>query len=68
MSEVAAAFVTIVPSARGFGRKLESEVGPEVSRAGKSVGSKFGGGFKVGATAAAVPSAPLFRVGPEELA
>ncbi len=71
MSEIASAFVTLVPSARGFGRATEKQVGGEMTTAGKNVGSKFGAAFKatsaIGITAG-VPSAPLFRVGAEGLA
>lgn len=72
MSEVAAAFVSVAPSARGFGRKLDSQIGGDVDKAGKSAGKRFGASFgpglKVGAVAAGVSSAALFRVGPEDLA
>lgn len=55
MTEVAQAFVTLLPSARGFGRRLESEVSGDVSGAGKRLGSGFGKMFAVagGALAAA---------------
>lgn len=51
MAEVGSAFVSVLPSARGFGSKLESEVSGEVGNTGKSVGGKFGNAFKVGALA-----------------
>lgn len=50
--EIASAFVTVAPSARGFGRQLDSEVSGEVSKSGKGIGSKFGSALKVGAVAA----------------
>jgi len=52
MAEVGSAFVTVVPSAKGFGSKLQSQVGGEVDGAGKGIGSKFGTAIKLGATAA----------------
>ena len=52
MAEVGTAFVSILPSAKGFGSKLDSQVGGEVDKTGKKVGSKFGTALKVGAAAA----------------
>lgn len=49
MAEIASAFVTIVPSARGFGSKLNSEVGGSVRSSGTSLGKTFGKMFAVGA-------------------
>src|SRR6058998_3469744 len=54
MAEIASAFVSLVPSARGFGRKTEAELGPEVGRAGKFLGIGFG---KVFAGVAAIGGA-----------
>lgn len=51
MAEVGTAFVTLLPSAKGFGRATEKQVGGEMGSAGKSVGSKFGSAIKVGALA-----------------
>lgn len=51
MAEVGSAYVSILPSAKGFGRKLEGDVSGEVRGAGKSMGSTFGKAFKVGAVA-----------------
>ena len=71
IAEVASAFVSLAPTTVGWGRKIESQVGPEVNKAGKRVGKTFGGALgsamKLGGLTAGVPSAPLFRVGPEEL-
>lgn len=47
MAEVASAFVSLLPSARGFGSKMESELGGEVKGAGKRLGSGFGKMFAV---------------------
>jgi len=40
--EVGAAYLTIVPSMKGFGKKLSGQIDPEMGTAGKSAGSKFG--------------------------
>jgi phage-related protein len=52
MAEVASAFVSLLPSARGFGSKLDSEIGGEVKSSGGRMGKVFGGALKVGAFAA----------------
>jgi hypothetical protein len=52
MAEVGSAFVSVVPSAKGFGSKLDSEVGGELDSSGKKAGSRFGSMMKVGAAAA----------------
>lgn len=57
MAEVASAYVSLVPSARGFGSKLTSQVGGEVDGAGKRLGSGFGRAF--GALAAVGAGAAL---------
>jgi tape measure domain-containing protein len=51
---VAEAFVELVPSARGFGNKLESSIRGEMDSAGRSSGSTLGGGIAAG----------LGRIGP----
>ncbi|HKY57658.1 MAG TPA: hypothetical protein VJL80_06445 [Aeromicrobium sp.] len=45
MTEVGSAYVSILPSARGFGRRLQSQVGPESDRAGSGIGKSFGKAF-----------------------
>lgn len=49
MAEVGSAFVSVVPSAKGFGKKLDSEIGPDLDKSGKSsgkrLGSSMGGSF-----------------------
>lgn len=45
MAEVGSAFLSIIPSARGFGAKLNSQVGPEMDSAGQTAGNRFGGAF-----------------------
>lgn len=48
--EVGASYVTILPSAKGFGKNLNKQIGPAMQRAGdeggQSFGSKFGGSVK----------------------
>lgn len=49
MAEVAEAYVSLVPSAKGFKRGIEREIGGDVERAGRNAGAKsgkaFGGAF-----------------------
>ncbi|MDB5716454.1 MAG: 20, gp20, partial [Sphingomonadales bacterium] len=40
--EIASAYVSLLPSARGFGPATEKQLGPEVKGAGKRLGSGFG--------------------------
>ena len=51
MAEVGAAFVSVIPSAKGFGSTLDKEVGGQVDASGKKAGSRFGSALKVGALA-----------------
>lgn len=44
-TEVGSAFLTILPSARGFGKALSGGIDPEMGAAGRSAGSKFGSGL-----------------------
>ena len=53
MAEVASAWVAILPSAKGFGSKLDSQISPEVNKSGRSMGSLLGKGLKAGALGAA---------------
>jgi phage-related protein len=46
--EVASAFVSLLPSARGFGSKLDQQVGGETRGAGKRLGVGFGKAFAAG--------------------
>lgn len=46
--EVGSGFVSIVPSAKGFGRKLQGAVGPDAEREGKRSGGLFGRRFADG--------------------
>ena len=65
MAEIASAFISILPSMRGFGSKLESEVGGEVEKSGRSLGSRFGGALgtaaKVGLLAGGVAIAAFAK-------
>jgi hypothetical protein len=45
MAEVASAYVSLIPSARGFGRATEAQIGPGLDAAGKSGGKRFGSSF-----------------------
>lgn len=45
MAEVGSAFLTILPSAKGFRGQLESQTGPGAASAGKTAGSKFSSGM-----------------------
>ena len=48
MSEIASAYVSLLPSAKGFGRKIESEIGGEVKKSGSKLGAGFGKMFALG--------------------
>ena len=52
MAEVASAFVSILPSAKGFGRKLESGISGDVDSAARRTGGRYG---RVFATATISP-------------
>lgn len=47
-NEVATAWVSVVPTAKGFGRELSGQVGGESSKVGKSLGGTFGKAFVAG--------------------
>ena len=62
MAEIASAWVSLVPSTKGFGSKLTSQVGGEVDGAGKSMGSRFGKVFALaGAGLAAAGIGSFFK-------
>lgn len=48
MAEVASAYVTLIPSAKGFARGIQGEIGGDLNRAGRQGGSDFGSGMKSG--------------------
>ena len=52
MTEIASAYISILPSMKGFSTKLNGQVGGDVEKAGKTSGSRFG---KVFATASIKP-------------
>lgn len=61
MANVGYATLQVIPSARGFGAALESQVAPGMSGAGASAGKSFGNSFKsiAGPLAAAVTAAAI---------
>lgn len=67
MSEVASAWVTLMPSAKGFGKRTEAELSGDLTRVGQSQGKKMGGGMaatlgkslKIGAVGAAAGAGAL---------
>jgi hypothetical protein len=44
-SEVGSAYVTLLPSAKGFASKMQKELAGEVSRAGRAAGDDYGDAF-----------------------
>lgn len=65
MTEVASAFVSLMPSTKGWSREIESQVGGEVEKSGGRVGKLFGNSMKVGAVAAvAAVGKTLYDAGP----
>lgn len=60
MAEVASAYVSLMPSAKGFGSKLSSQVGGEVDSAGKQLGSRLGSALKVGILAGGAAAGAVF--------
>lgn len=49
MAEVASAYVSILPSAKGFGRSLDSQISGDVTSSGKRLGSSWGKVFGIAA-------------------
>ena len=49
MAEVASAYVSLLPSARGFGRSTEKQVDKEFKKTGPRIGERLGKGLKAGA-------------------
>ena len=56
-TELAKAYVQIIPSAKGIGGMLQNEVGGETDAAGKSLGGRIGGAIKVAVIAAGIGKA-----------
>ena len=48
MAEVASAFVSLMPSAKGFGKGIEKAIGGDLDRGGKVGGKRFSGGMAAG--------------------
>jgi tape measure domain-containing protein len=46
--EVGTAYITVVPSARGFAGKLHSEIGGSLASQGRAAGESYSGGFSSG--------------------
>lgn len=44
-TEVGSAYVSLIPSARGFGARMQSELGGEIGRAGDRMGDQYGDRF-----------------------
>ncbi len=59
MAEVGSAYVSLLPSAKGFGRKLDSSIGPDLDRSGKSGSKRFGTSFLGGLKGTLKPAAAL---------
>lgn len=63
MAEIADAWVALKPSAKGFGRATESQIGGEMRTSGSRIGGLFGTAIKTGAVAGAVAVGAAFTVG-----
>lgn len=66
MAEIASAYVTLLPSAKGMGSKIEAQVAPEVKKSGSRIGSLLGKSLKasvvgVGASAGALLGTALVK-------
>jgi hypothetical protein len=48
MAEVASAYVTLLPSAKGFAKGIQGEIGGDLNRAGTQGGKDYGTGMKAG--------------------
>lgn len=48
MAEVASAYVTLLPSARGFAKGIQGEIGGDLNRSGQQGGRDYGTGMKAG--------------------
>lgn len=53
MAEVANAYVSLLPSARGFGKGIQAEIGGDLDRAGREGGKRLGSGIGGSALVAA---------------
>ena len=48
MAEVASAYVTLLPSAKGFAAGIQGQIGGDLTRAGRKGGTDYGTGMKAG--------------------
>ena len=48
MAEVASAYVSLMPSAKGFGRAIDQQIGGDLDLAGRRGGQQYGNGFSKG--------------------
>lgn len=48
MAEVASAYVTLIPSTKGFGKRTSAELGGPLEKSGKEGGRRFGSGMSGG--------------------
>jgi hypothetical protein len=63
MAEIASAYVSLIPSAKGFGSKMDSQLGGEVQSSGKRLGGSFGKMFAVAGGALAAVGVGSFLKG-----
>lgn len=63
MAEVGVAFVSIAPSTKNFGAKLNSQIAPAATAAGTTSGKKFGGTFMGASKSALKGFGAIFAVG-----
>lgn len=67
MAEVASAYVSLMPSAKGFGKGISNQIGGDLDSAGRSGGKRLGagvsGGFLPSIKGLMGPVAALFAVG-----
>lgn len=56
MAEIGSAFVTIAPSAKGLGKKLDADIGPQLDRSGKAGSKRLGGALSSGLKSALTPA------------
>lgn len=58
--QIGTAYLSVMPSAKGFGRKLDAAVGHETRGSGEKAGRVFSGGFLASAGRVAGPLAAIF--------
>lgn len=59
-TEIGSAYLAILPSAKGFGRRLGAQVNGPTEKAGRGAGKRFGGGMVAAAAKFAGPLAAAF--------